>query len=470
MRSFLKISTAVFSAVIVAFALRAPSASTQVAAPLPENGVCFYEFPNYQGRYFCMTVGDNDDNLRINRSEWNERISSIRVFGNARALIYQDDGYRGDYLQVTSNLADLRRLPLGNSDWDNQVTSIRVLPYEDAGRQRPSGQELDTPSDGACFYELPNYQGRSFCLFMGEEKFDLSRMPADWNERISSVKVFGQARVVVFQNAGFGGTALNLTANVPNLSSVRLGRGDWNDQISAIRVTSLSGNVPLPRPGENPPPRDEGDVRVPPRDPAPRPETDIACFFEEPNYRGRSFCLRLHQSERDLMGLTEPMGNRISSVKVIGDVRAVLHQLADFSGESLSIASDIPNLAAYRMRNKTWDNVASSVRVLPARDTVFSPAEFHDDGVCFYEDANFQGRAICIADGGRQTDLSKVLNNWAGRISSVKIVGQSQAVVFADADFKGALLTITRDITDLSHYRLLRRTWDNQITSLRVND
>ena len=71
-----------------------------------------------------------------------------------------------------------------------------------------------------------DYRGESFCLNAGEE---LRMVERRYNDAISSIRVFGRARVVVFEDENFAGARKTVTADVPNL-------GDFNDRTTSIRV------------------------------------------------------------------------------------------------------------------------------------------------------------------------------------------------------------------------------------------
>ncbi|HUV32535.1 MAG TPA: SH3 domain-containing protein [Devosiaceae bacterium] len=78
--------------------------------------VCFYENANYRGRSFCADEGDRDARLS---SYWDDRISSIRIFGNARVRICEDRNYRG---RCVSHSTSRPTLPA----FDDRISSYRV--------------------------------------------------------------------------------------------------------------------------------------------------------------------------------------------------------------------------------------------------------------------------------------------------------------------------------------------------------
>jgi uncharacterized protein YraI len=61
-----------------------------------------------------------------------------------------------------------------------------------------------TPAAGkVCFYKKKNYKGASFCVSPGSKDNKLS---GNWNNKISSIKLFDGASVEVCRNINYGGT------------------------------------------------------------------------------------------------------------------------------------------------------------------------------------------------------------------------------------------------------------------------
>ena len=84
------------------------------------DGICVYEQTNFRGRSACWRSGEEERNLS-RREGLNDRVSSIRVFGRARADVYRDAGFNGGRLQVTRSITDL-----GQMNWNEQISSIEV--------------------------------------------------------------------------------------------------------------------------------------------------------------------------------------------------------------------------------------------------------------------------------------------------------------------------------------------------------
>ena len=85
-----------------------------------------------------------------------------------------------------------------------------------------------TPRAGACFYQNANYRGEYFCVEAGD---GYDAMPEGLNDRISSIRLFGDASVTVYRNPRFGGRSTRFTEDVSNLQEQ-----GWNDTVSSVRV------------------------------------------------------------------------------------------------------------------------------------------------------------------------------------------------------------------------------------------
>jgi hypothetical protein len=117
--------------------LTAVAASAQgiVPANVGPDHVTFYTEPNFRGESLTVEAGaaveSLDRLLRPSRRPWMYAISSIRVQGAARAVIYDAAGFAGQSLEITSSVPDLyahRRGSAPGATWDRAVVSVRVLP------------------------------------------------------------------------------------------------------------------------------------------------------------------------------------------------------------------------------------------------------------------------------------------------------------------------------------------------------
>jgi hypothetical protein len=88
------------------------------------------------------------------------------------------------------------------------------------------------PREGVCFFREPDFRGEYFCAEPGD---NVAAVPQDMNDRISSIKTFGPAEVIVFNNVRFGGDSTRFRGDIENLRDQ-----GWNDRISSIRVRNAN--------------------------------------------------------------------------------------------------------------------------------------------------------------------------------------------------------------------------------------
>ena len=83
----------------------------------PRDGVCFYTDAGFRGEEFC--AGRNDRRRYVGK-RYNDRISSIRLFGRARLIVYEDDDFDGDRRIITRDVANLA------GTFNDKITSFEV--------------------------------------------------------------------------------------------------------------------------------------------------------------------------------------------------------------------------------------------------------------------------------------------------------------------------------------------------------
>jgi hypothetical protein len=198
---------------------------------------CFYRDVNFQGTEWCYRPGDELADLRNRRNE----ISSIRITGRARVIVYDDREFAGDTDEFVADVPDLTlRNMSGSRSWNDRIDSFQVesRDFRERGRQgRPGRVERDDDDrnpfgrrGGICVYEHADFRGRSECWEAGEEERNFSRIDG-LNDRVSSIRVFGRARAELYRDAQYRGESLQVERDVRDLATL-----DWDDQISSIEV------------------------------------------------------------------------------------------------------------------------------------------------------------------------------------------------------------------------------------------
>ena len=230
------------------------------------------------------------------------------------------------------------------------------------GARPQSGRNDNRSGDRVCVYQNNYFQGWEECYRPGDEVGDLRTH----GNSISSIRVYGRAMVTIYDNKNFEGASAQISSEVNDLGQLAAGgfamRGNWNDRVESIRVTSPNYRAPEPPTvfGRN----DRNDRRD---DRFGRREPDSVCFYEDTNYRGRVECFDSGTDISDL-GRSADWSDRISSVRVVGDGRAAVYLDVRYRGEHLVIDQDIPDLGRLRLRDgRSWDNQISSVEVATVR-------------------------------------------------------------------------------------------------------
>ena len=218
----------------------APSTAAQTGRDNRDR-VCFYQDIHFRGWEQCYQAGDEVTDLRQLRNA----ISSIRISGRARLVVYDETEFRGNSVEFNSDVPDLGlRNMSGSRSWSDRIESFRIagsfgpLPVGGRGRNNDDWRvdRRDDRRDGICVYENANFRGRSECFGIGEDIRDFARLRG-WNDQISSIRVLGDARALVYSDGGFRGQRLIVDRDMSDLAVIRLQNGlSWNDQISALEV------------------------------------------------------------------------------------------------------------------------------------------------------------------------------------------------------------------------------------------
>jgi hypothetical protein len=197
--------------------------------------VCFFRDINFEGPSWCYRPGDELADLRDRGDE----ISSIRIFGRARVVVFDMDEFMGASDEFDMDVADLRlRAMEGRRNWNDRIDSFQVLAPGrrrgqfgggGSGRGRDDNRDNRPARDRICIYEDVNYGGRSQCWNADEDENNLAGN--GWNDRISSIRIFGRARVEVYRDSNYRGGRLRIDRDMPDLNSM-----NWGDQISSFQV------------------------------------------------------------------------------------------------------------------------------------------------------------------------------------------------------------------------------------------
>jgi hypothetical protein len=184
----------------------------------PRAGACFYQDANFRGEYFCVRQGETVNSIP---GGMNDRISSIRILGNADVMVFRDERFRGGSARFYTDVRNLKA-----EGWNDRISSVRVTGSSWGPSRPPEWGNDQMPREGACFYAESNFRGRHFCVRRGGS---FPALPSGFGDRISSIRM-QRAAVMIFRDRDYGGRSRRLGSSEGNL------RGAWNDTISSLRV------------------------------------------------------------------------------------------------------------------------------------------------------------------------------------------------------------------------------------------
>src|SRR5512140_169134 len=83
-------------------------------------------------------------------------------------------------------------------------------------------------------------------------------------------------------------------------------------------------------------------------------------------------------------------------------------------------------------------------------------------GACFFNDKDFRGEYFCVEPG---EDLAQLPSDMSDRISSFRLIGSVEVMVYRDVRFRGSSGRFLTEVRDLR-----KEGWNDQISSLRVSN
>ncbi len=264
-----------------------------------------------------------------------------------------------------------------------------------------------------CFYEHINFEGASFCVGGNQQ---INSLVGPWNDRISSISVPYNSSARVCEHENLYGQCLNFNQSVNDL------RGYYFSDV----ITSLSVWQGGATPG-NPP---GGSYQ--------------SCFYEEPNFQGRRFCLSEGQNYPEFNNSS--FG--ISSVRVHPNHRVILCQYP-YQGGYCQVYYNSVSLLEYNLDNRVRSITVEGNYAQPPPPPP-PPPPVQNLEVCFYTDVNFVGQRLCVRQGNEIRNLDKT--GFNDRLMSVQIPWNTSVYVCEDAYFGSPCTTLSGSISNLADY------------------
>ena len=226
-----------FAFAMIGSALSAPSVTQAQDRP----SVCFYEHTNFQGRAYCIRVGER---VGFVGNAANDQFSSVRVPRGAEVTMCEHSNFRGRCRTLRHSESTF--VPMGFNDmvsavaaqWEDRGGRDRGPPDRgwdrrddrDRGRDWDRRQHEDHRRERGpelvCFFEHDHYRGRRFCAPVGR---DVSWVGDSYNDMFSSVQMPRGVTVTACRDKEFRGPCHTFRGNIDFLGS------GWNDMISSFR-------------------------------------------------------------------------------------------------------------------------------------------------------------------------------------------------------------------------------------------
>ncbi|HSR51103.1 MAG TPA: beta/gamma crystallin-related protein [Acidobacteriota bacterium] len=333
--------------------------------------------------------GFRGDSFPVERSvanlhdlDFGDAASSLCVPGGWRVIIFEDDRFGGDRLEIIGpeRISDLKRDRPGGRDWGDRISSIDV--------QRIRRFDASIPrecNNVPMLFEDDSFRDSSVRL--DRDYRDLHDLGI--GDDASSVCVPRGWTVELFEDKNFRGERLIIYGEnfIADLKRDRPDGRDWGDRISSARVYRDDRRRPGNRPGRFPDrPYDPGNRpdrndpydpnrnpnRTDPYDPNRYPDRNDPYGGNDPcsaypiayvddGFRGRSIGLR--SSIPDLHDLD--FGDKITSICVPRGWRVVLYEDTNYRGDRLDVVGRelLTDLHRPHRNSRDWNDKASSLRV-----------------------------------------------------------------------------------------------------------
>lgn len=173
-----------------------------------KSGACFFESDDYEGNRACyvLEASDSESKSKLPSSVRN-RVTSVRLYGDADVTMYDHSDYGGHSFRVLSNIWKM-------DFYNDEISSFKI-------RHR-------TSANYACFYEHPGYRGTSRCVPGNSQQNTFWSLDNDF----SSVLIGGRAQVTMYTGDNFTSSNKIIDRSYNDLQDI-----GWDDRIDSAKVS-----------------------------------------------------------------------------------------------------------------------------------------------------------------------------------------------------------------------------------------
>ena len=219
----------------ILYADNTPYPKDKPKAQLAPNEVCVYTAAGYFGYEKCWKRQAGEKFLvNVLPPEFVNTISSIRVGEEVGCLMFEHDNYGGDRFFCSRDMIDLSKekyLP----DWNDQIESIQIVPRDGT---------LDSPNK-VCLYTAAGYLGKEICFELKpfQRHILVDKLPPDFRNTISSVRIGKEIKCYIFEDTSFAGERRYFTNYIVDLDKFGDWSENWNDRAKSLIILRANTNL-----------------------------------------------------------------------------------------------------------------------------------------------------------------------------------------------------------------------------------
>ena len=240
-------------------------------------------------------------------------LSSARVPAGMKLIIYTDaNPGNGQKTRITNDISCLTSI-----SWNDRAYSIAVEKEDDGYvTNLPGNQQVPNNNNMATLYENCNYGGRWSSLSAGYHDWNGLGIP---NDALSSLRLPGGWSITLYENSGYKGRSTTYNGSINCLPA------DWNDRVSSVIVSSTGGGGNNNNNNNNSGNNNNnwgGGVTL----------------FQDCNYRGNNSMLGTGYYNWNQLGIDN---DQLSSFRVPAGYSITLYTDANYRGRRISYNNDV---------------------------------------------------------------------------------------------------------------------------------
>jgi len=183
--------------------------------------VRIYEHSWYRGAYYFIT--EPNEYKTLDSIGMNDRVSSVRVYNGAQIYMTEHAAGAGYRMYIFEDVPDLAVYSI-----NDKFSGLLWQP-----NPTTTSNQGESPGRFAIVYEHSQFRGRPAFIFsdMAKEVIPYPYAPYSFNDRVSSLKLYGGASIQLYEHTNCSGRSISFTTDIRDLVPYR-----FNDLASSAIV------------------------------------------------------------------------------------------------------------------------------------------------------------------------------------------------------------------------------------------